>query len=796
MPQGQQQNVAHIPSVKSSLSYRPVSNSRDSLIVRQMGSLRDQETSEINANVGDIHGTLVQDLPGLNIRRLASSSERNQSLNLPHHDVRTIDPAEQKLWETQPDEIARQPCEVYFKDNYPGFADARQGGGSSSNISAGYHTIDLSQMTRRQTQESISIKHSRNDTHALQDYQMQLMLLEQQNRKRAMIARQAQSNLSSDIEPPVPVDHINLSPISFRRSTSSHGPPTGLPYTSFSTVPKYQFHMSTASTQQMSQGEHAPLLENPSIDDVSLGLNDNTQQQETDISHEQLNSIYHYDRYAEVSGHMSVDDAEDADVLKSFDFESFLQDKEDDKGLDTKLETAPLSAPDHSLLLSLSPSTLNERKGSFASLAVERDSGSGRSDKQGERYHFTQPMREYGDEDPLRVAMNDFFGADHQSRSRGTPEKFGDEAFQHELASPDQGKGSTEVFGSPMESIAKGRPEGDDFEEVVGTITNWDQTADSQRPDLGLGRSLQNVVPRLESPKHGGYASRGKRKYRKRRKKTQGMDSVISSKQQVQNEEGSISRLSQELQCRGIQMENSCIVDDGRRVHRQTRSKTDTSPNVENNNNDSLVEVSEGTVLAAETPMIPAEGMKRPLGLPQPSGTVRTDAKYLRGNEEVMFGASQESRSSGIYETQANAGIGDGDIKNALVKEGSRLGQDVAIPRSREHFAPPPLAPPKQLCCIGKIQIPSRKPRTTGDCGIPEGASLNSSIWRRSRSTSPLTRTKPKTSRTPIKEMQGLVATDAERSRAQEEILKLLRQWTTCDSSIWTDERTQATQNA
>lgn len=80
-------------------------------------------------------------------------------------------------------------------------------------------------------------------THALQDYQMQLMLLEQQNKRRLMMARQEQDSMARpDGQPPMPGQQLppGTSPQGSRAGTSPNPndqmkrntpkmPPTGLP---------------------------------------------------------------------------------------------------------------------------------------------------------------------------------------------------------------------------------------------------------------------------------------------------------------------------------------------------------------------------------------------------------------------------------------------------------------------------------------------------------------------------------------------------------------------------------------
>lgn len=56
----------------------------------------------------------------------------------------------------------------------------------------------------RQQANGMSAANGQGGNHALQDYQMQLMLLEQQNKKRLMMARQEQDSIGRDGGPPIP----------------------------------------------------------------------------------------------------------------------------------------------------------------------------------------------------------------------------------------------------------------------------------------------------------------------------------------------------------------------------------------------------------------------------------------------------------------------------------------------------------------------------------------------------------------------------------------------------------------
>ncbi|EFR02894.1 OefA protein [Nannizzia gypsea CBS 118893] len=58
------------------------------------------------------------------------------------------------------------------------------------------------QMAAQMRQGGMQTPGAQNGNHALQDYQMQLMLLEQQNKKRLLIARQEQDSMARDGQPP------------------------------------------------------------------------------------------------------------------------------------------------------------------------------------------------------------------------------------------------------------------------------------------------------------------------------------------------------------------------------------------------------------------------------------------------------------------------------------------------------------------------------------------------------------------------------------------------------------------
>ncbi|EEQ33247.1 OefA [Microsporum canis CBS 113480] len=60
------------------------------------------------------------------------------------------------------------------------------------------------QMAAQMRQGGMPTPGAQNGNHALQDYQMQLMLLEQQNKKRLLIARQEQDSMARDGQPPQP----------------------------------------------------------------------------------------------------------------------------------------------------------------------------------------------------------------------------------------------------------------------------------------------------------------------------------------------------------------------------------------------------------------------------------------------------------------------------------------------------------------------------------------------------------------------------------------------------------------
>ena len=103
-----------------------------------------------------------------------------------------MSPAQLETFSNQPQHIQDKSLQIFQQNQGGGMPQQHMAGQGSPMIPAG---MDASQMELYGATRGVQMgQGGQNGNHALQDYQMQLMLLEQQNKKRLMMARQEQDN--------------------------------------------------------------------------------------------------------------------------------------------------------------------------------------------------------------------------------------------------------------------------------------------------------------------------------------------------------------------------------------------------------------------------------------------------------------------------------------------------------------------------------------------------------------------------------------------------------------------------
>ncbi|MCJ1394794.1 hypothetical protein MMC18_007674 [Xylographa bjoerkii] len=245
-PRDLQLNPAYEFSSTSGIPGGPVPNPPHVLGHEGIHSMRDGETIGMHASVDNVHDTSDRsqailrsntiEHSGLDVLRSTTSNQKthhkqgpasssssrtdggNRVFNtLSRSAVHVVSPAEDNMLAEKPQGILQESQDNHKYTKEPILLDygiapleySRLSFFSESYPSTGIHPSQQPPMARERARPS---SRGSVDNYAPRDHQMQLMLLEQQSKKRALIARQEQASLSSGVEPVVPSQFSTVPP--------------------------------------------------------------------------------------------------------------------------------------------------------------------------------------------------------------------------------------------------------------------------------------------------------------------------------------------------------------------------------------------------------------------------------------------------------------------------------------------------------------------------------------------------------------------------------------------------------
>ncbi|MCJ1381241.1 Serine active site containing protein 1 [Xylographa soralifera] len=440
--------------------------------------------------------------------------------------------------------------------------------------------------------------------------------------------------------------------------------------------------------------------------------------------------------YFDASQDMSFGASDSDNVLAQFDFDSFLQDKNDNDSHEVKSDSPSIASADLVILSPLTP-ILNLPQVSSSRLVGDQDSGSEDTDQPGRRYKLTGTMSNLYSNETLQVSEIE----ERNIVQGGLDEHHRDEHHQQRSSMmPFLPPKSDDSSKPRSRRVTLGFFKKKRIKDSPRDVFLVDQIANSQLPDLAQKYGPQNLDTRVESPNDEGKVSRGKRK---REEDTQNIKSVLASAQQVQNEEVLLPELLQEAQAEIVQLvycKRASILQEGRRVRRQSRIDRDADMSGENCEiNEVVVEESLSPVQAAEGSPTVIEQIK--------DKSIKSKVMKRKRTRSLKLEAPGDIRSSSIDGTQATSTEVLPGYSNSAYYNSDTTVEEVNIMQS--------------IVPIPDVQL--------------EILDKSTSRYRRH-------------SMDMLYDAQELNATEEEKSRAKGEIYKLLRQWTTCDPSTWTAE--------
>ena len=127
---------------------------------------------------------------GPNPRMMANPNQARNMLTANGVQANLMSPAQVEAFSNQPTQVQEKSMQMFHANQGNGMGQ-QQMGGQGSPMMLGQDSMEIYAAARGNAQMGAN---GQNGNHALQDYQMQLMLLEQQNKKRLMMARQEQDN--------------------------------------------------------------------------------------------------------------------------------------------------------------------------------------------------------------------------------------------------------------------------------------------------------------------------------------------------------------------------------------------------------------------------------------------------------------------------------------------------------------------------------------------------------------------------------------------------------------------------
>ena len=345
-----------------------------------------------------------------------------------------------------------------------------------------------------------------------------------------------------------------------------------------------------------------------------------------------------------------------------------------------------------------------------------------------------------------------------ESAENGDSRERGEFEEQRENEEPDTGSGDLNnlpTYVRNSASVQETRRCSWDRRSYGSSIN---QIPNSQLPYLALDHSPQTVISQPSPSNNEEEVSRGKRK---REEETQKLESIVRSTQQAHDEGTSISEFSQEGHTQEVQLTSSRMVQDGRRVRRQSRLETEVdlggedrkikdvvveesldsaqTESLDSAETESLDSAQTESLDSAQTESLDSaqtvEARSSPISL-QPLRRKRTKGKLIK----ISFTEPQYFHSASIDEK-----------KNTSAQDSFKHGNIGLAVEERDTN--------QEALSIPDIQL---------------DASDRPAAWIKYDSLDIHF------------DAQELNATAEERSRAKGELFQLLRQWTTCDPSTWT----------
>ena len=516
------------------------------------------------------------------------------------------------------------------------------------------------------------------------------MLLEQQYKKRLLMARQELDNLDSHDQSVVPVQSSTASPELVRYGESlipvpyksAHDPPIILPEPSFSRPepsfslgPPLRYNKSQGMIRRKSSQDLALATWNRSSSDPSfIPGSYRSRQQDNNIPRLQQNSFSRKD---------CNDTSNPVEILSSRSTCRVGMDVREDLSLSDRkdIEETPKNVePNMGSSIVTSDDTCLWAKDTFFDTSQNMSFGAMDDDN----------VLNWFDSDPYLQVNED--SEDHNPKSAGTS------AQQDVMAmvSP-----STLVLNQPRFSVT---PAKDEIESSLYC---------NIRPTQSGGFSERNdSEPAMRMTMSDRWFS-----------------GDMSNKQPIANDGGSTPELMEEAQAKRIQTENSSTFYQGPRACKRRR------PNIETGSSMLSVFNSENMIIISGS----ADATETPLDLDVQASS-RTCTQFTSMNKKRRLIAC------GVPTKIADQLTSSALRNDRLSRENDDLATGIIEPLGY-------VEPPVEAAFKGKQEH------------------LGTGV-----------------------DLQGLVATVEEKSRAKEEIFKLLRQWTTCDLPAWTAKTIQVAQ--